>query len=42
MKRITTLIVSLLCFAGVTFAQSAIVPVGGDVQINNGSVSYNA
>lgn len=40
MKRITTLIVSLLCFAGAAFAQSAIVPIGGDAQSNNGSVSY--
>ena len=30
----------LLCFAGTTFAQSAIVPVGGDAQNNSGSVSY--
>lgn len=40
MKRITTLIVSLLCFAGAAFAQSAIVPIGGDAQSNSGSVSY--
>jgi len=40
MEKITILIVSLLCFTGVTFAQSAIVPVGGDAQSNSGSVSY--
>jgi len=40
MKRITALIVSLLCFSGAAFAQSAIVPLGGDAQSNNGSVSY--
>ncbi len=40
MKRITTLIVSLLSLAGATFAQSAIVPLGGDTQSNSGSVSY--
>ena len=40
MKRITTFIVFLLCYAGAAFAQSAIVPVGGDAQSNNGSVSY--
>ena len=40
MKRITTFIVFLLCYAGAAFAQSAIVPVGGDAQSNGGSVSY--
>ena len=40
MKRITTFIVFLLSLAGATFAQSAIVPLGGDTQSNNGSVSY--
>ena len=40
MKRITTFIVFLLSLAGATFAQSAIVPLGGDAQSNNGSVSY--
>ncbi|MBR4919014.1 MAG: T9SS type A sorting domain-containing protein [Bacteroidales bacterium] len=39
-KKITITILFLLCFAGVAFAQSAIVPVGGDVRNNNGSVSY--
>ena len=40
MKVLNTFIVSLLCFAGTTFAQSVIVPVGGDAQSNNGNVSY--
>lgn len=40
MKRITTFIVSLLSLAGATFAQSAIVTLGGDAQSNSGSVSY--
>lgn len=40
MKRITTFIVFLLSLAGATFAQSAIIPLGGDAQSNNGSVSY--
>ena len=40
MKRITTFIVFLLSLAGATFAQSAIVPLGGDTQSNSGSVSY--
>ena len=40
MKRITTFIVFLLSLAGATFAQSAIVPLGGDTQSNTGSVSY--
>lgn len=40
MKALSIFIVSLLCFAGAAFAQSAIVPVGGDAQSNNGSVSY--
>ena len=40
MKQRTTLIIFLLCVAGATFAQSAIVPVGGDAQSNSGSVSY--
>ena len=30
----------LLCFAWTSFAQSAVVPVGGDAQSNSGSVSY--
>ena len=40
MKKITPLIVSLLCMTVAAFSQSAIVPVGGDAQSNNGSVSY--
>ena len=40
MKKITTLIAFLLCFVGAAFAQSAIIPLGGDAQSNNGSVSY--
>ena len=40
MKGITTFIVFLLSLAGATFAQSAIVPLGGDTQSNSGSVSY--
>ena len=40
MKSITTFIVFLLSLAGATFAQSAIVPLGGDTQSNSGSVSY--
>lgn len=40
MKQRTILIIFLLCMGGVTFAQSAIVPVGGDAQSNSGSVSY--
>ena len=40
MKQRTTLIIFLLCVVGATFAQSAIVPVGGDAQSNSGSVSY--
>ena len=40
MKRITTFIVFLISLAGATFAQSAIVPLGGDTQSNTGSVSY--
>ena len=40
MKRITTFIVFLLSLAGATFAQSAIVSLGGDTQSNSGSVSY--
>ena len=40
MKQRTTLIIFLLCVAVATFAQSAIVPVGGDAQSNSGSVSY--
>ena len=40
MERISILIISMLCVAGVTFAQSAIVPLGGDAQSNSGSVSY--
>ena len=40
MRILSIISVFLLCFAGTTFAQSAIVPVGGDVQSNSGSVSY--
>lgn len=40
MKQRTNLIIFLLCLAGASFAQSAIVPVGGDAQSNNGSVSF--
>lgn len=40
MKKITTLIAFLLCFVGAAFAQSAIIPLGGDAQSNSGSVSY--
>ena len=40
MKQRITLIIFLLSLAGATFAQSAIVPVGGDAQSNSGSVSY--
>ncbi len=40
MKRITTFIVFLLSLAGATFAQSAIVSLGGDTQGNSGIVSY--
>lgn len=40
MKKITIPILFLLCFAGGAFAQSSIVPVGGDARNNNGSVSY--
>ena len=40
MKQRTTLIIFLLCLAEATFAQSAIVPVGGDAQSNNGSVGF--
>ena len=40
MKRFTTFIVFLLSLAGATFAQSAIVPLGGDTQSNSGSVTY--
>ena len=40
MKQRTILIIFLLCMGGVTFAQSAIVPVGGEAQSNSGSVSY--
>lgn len=39
MKKIFTLFVILMGITA-TFAQSAIVPVGGDAQSNNGSVSY--
>ena len=39
MKKIFTLIIILMGVTA-TFAQSAIVPVGGDAQNNNGSVSY--
>lgn len=39
MKKLFALIIILTGITA-TFAQSAIVPVGGDVQSNNGSVSY--
>jgi len=39
MKKVFTLFAILACMTA-TFAQSAIVPVGGDAQSNNGSVSY--
>ena len=40
MRQRITPIIFLLCLAGATFAQSAVVPVGGDAQSNSGSVSY--
>lgn len=40
MKQIPILIVVLAYFGTTAFAQSAIVPVGGDSQSNNGSVNY--
>ena len=40
MKTLSIISIFLLCFAGTTFAQSTIVPVGGDAQSNSGSVSY--
>ena len=40
MKTLGIISIFLLCFAGTTFAQSAIVPVGGYAQSNSGSVSY--
>lgn len=40
MKQIPILIVVLAHFGTAVFAQSAIVPVGGDAQSNGGSVSY--
>lgn len=40
MKKHLSLILSLLLFAGMASAQSAIVPVGGDAQSDGGSVSY--
>lgn len=40
MKALNIFFVTLLCYSGAAFAQSAIVPVGGDAQNNNGSVSY--
>lgn len=40
MKKLSIISIFLLCFAGTTFAQSVIVPVGGDAQSNSGSVSY--
>ena len=40
MRHRITPIIFLLCLAGATFAQSAIVPVGCDAQSNSGSVSY--
>lgn len=36
MKTLGIISIFLLCFAGTTFAQSAIVPVGGDAQSNSG------
>lgn len=41
MKQIPILIVVLVCFVIPVFAQSAIVPIGGDSQSNNGSVNYS-
>ena len=40
MKTFSIISIFLLCFAGTAFAQSAIVPVGGDAQSNSGSISY--
>ena len=40
MKKITSCISVLFCLAGTAFAQSAIVPVGGDAQSISGGVSY--
>lgn len=40
MKKITICISMLFCLAGTAFAQSVIVPVGGDAQSVSGSVSY--
>ena len=40
MKQIPILIAFLAYFGTTVFAQSAIVPVGGDAQSNNGSVGY--
>ena len=40
MRQRITPIIFLLCLAGATFAQSAVVPVGCDAQSNSGSVSY--
>lgn len=46
MKALSIFNVSLFCFAGAAFAQSAIVSVGGDAQSNNdcgvGNVKKNA
>ena len=40
MKKLLPLIILFIMTAANMFAQSAIVPVGGDVQSNSGSVSY--
>ena len=40
MKKLLPLILLFTMTAANTFAQSAIVPVGGDAQSNSGSVSY--
>ena len=40
MKKTTTILALILIMAVGAFAQSAIVPVGGDAQGNGGSVSY--
>ncbi len=41
MNKVTVLLtLSLILFAGIASAQSAIVPIGGDAQSNGGSVSF--
>ncbi len=40
MKKITSLIFLTVLWATTLFAQSTIVPVGGDAQSNSGSISY--